>query len=287
MDRSLRLLGFTALLAFLAGCPYSSDRGPADIQGTWTGTLIQHDGEQFPVVAAFIENGTAFVYVPSSKARVAFLAFDPMRSRSQISAQALNIPSDNCPNSAERCLSAYGFTGSAYADRIVLNAVDPCVTNSTLSCQPNQTFGLVLSRDRPYSGPLAIGFPDKPAQWRGYYLNGDTSVVLDLQPFGAFTGADAYGCSLSGSLQMVGFDAAISSTRPSDAPRNLFAVTLDGAYQPELGKCAGKLRGVGYLSSIGTGPFKDVPGTYFFMGVYGRQIVPAPSLAYMAEFKIQ
>jgi hypothetical protein len=288
MDRCLRLVGLIALLSLLAGCPYSSDPGPADIQGTWTGTLIQHDGEQFPVVAAFIEDGAAFVYVPSTKARVAFLAFDPMRSRSQFSTEAINIPSDNCPDSPEHCLSAYGFVGSAYSDRMVLNVVDPCVTNSTLSCQPQQTFGLVLSRDQPYTGVLpagAVPLPGTPGQWQGVYLNTDAAVVLDVSAGGSFTGTDAYGCALSGAVRQLGVDEAIGGSSHS-GPQNLFAVTLDGAYQPELAKCAGQLHGVGYLSSTGTGPFKDVPGTYFFMGVYGRQIVPAPNLAYMVELKV-
>src|SRR5690242_4069274 len=203
MHRSLHLFGFAALLALLAGFPYSSAPGAATIPGTWTGTITRSDGTRSPVLAGIFETRPGFVYVIGAKpdSQTQFLALDPTASMRHTSTSAVGIDlaaPPNCP--APGCLSPLSLEGTAYADSMTLAAIDPCLSAGVPGCQPHEGFGLELTRDQPYTGNMPVidapaPFPQQAGQWQGYYLTTGLAVSLTVKAGGAFTGTDAYGCT--------------------------------------------------------------------------------------------
>jgi hypothetical protein len=286
MRHTLRLSLLAALTVFLAGCPGFGDGGAPDVQGTWTGSF---SGSTVPLTGAIIAGGPGFIYSPAGD----LYAITGLRSSNPLAGGMLRL--NHLPEACAQgavCTNRFALYGTGYQDLLVLSA--RAYSGLPEIPDPNgpQVLGFDLTRTEPYSGPLVtsgLPFPMSSGQWQGYYLPSGLSVVLDVKAGGAFTGNDAPGCSLSGDIQQVAtpiVSAGISSRQ------NLFRVTFDGPLGFESHNCGVDLTGVGYLSSTGAGPFKGVPGTYFYMGVYdpdafGEVLQLDFDTGYLAVFKVQ
>ena len=117
----------------------------------------------------------------------------------------------------------------------------------------------------PYAGTPSL----IPGQWQGEYLNFKLSVDIVVAADGSFSGSDAFGCPVTGSIKLI------------QAGKNLFSVSVKDAYSFNYMNCSDTLTGLGYLSSTGSGQFKDVAGVYMILG-YSDGLD-----AYVAEFKVQ
>jgi hypothetical protein len=290
MGNSLRVLILAVLTALLTGCPKLGDGGGApDVLGTWTGTF---SGSAVSITGAIIAGGPGFIYGADGN----LYAITGLQSRNPLAGgmfhlnQPLSVGA--CAMGAD-CTNRFALYGTGYQDGLVLSARDSPGLPEIPDPNGRQLLGFDLTRTEPYSGPLifpGVPFPMSSGQWQGYYLPSGLSVVLDVKAGGAFTGTDAYGCTLSGAAEELGNFVISSFTHASS--QNLFKVTVKGALGFESRKCGVSLTGVGYLSSTGTGPFKGVPGTYFYMGVYnpdafGEVLQLDFDTGYMAVFKVQ
>lgn len=289
MRRIVQHLFLVASLSLLVGCPKLGDGGGApDVQGTWTSAF---SGSAVPLTAAIIAGGPGFIYSADGN----LYAIAGLQSSNPLAGQMLHLDQlpgiQACAMGAD-CTDRFALYGTGYQDLLVLSArASPGLPEIP---DPNgpQLLSFDLTRTQPYSGPLITPggpFPASSTQWQGYYLPSGLAVVLDVKAGGAFTGTDAPGCALSGGIQQVSAPI-VSGGIASDV--NLFRITLNGALGFESGKCGVDLTGVGYLSFTGTGPFKGVPGTYFYLGVYnpdafGEVLQVDFDTGYMAVFKVQ
>ena len=272
MDRRLRLLSFAALLVFLTGCPLSSDLIAPDVQGIWDVTFTSAGGKVQSGTAAVIEGGPAFIFTDDGNV---YGFATPLKDEHSVDGGLVKY-TPQCVATACH-LEALGFAGSAYGDHIVLTLDAPvaCPGGCTVKTTPAGKFA--LDRSSPMFQPIfQVGQTD--AVWQGNYLPTTRSITLTNKA-GSLTGTDGFGCAVSMSVDQLG-NQAISSQVHAQAI-DLAKVTLKDAFDPLTGTCIETLTGVGYYSSIGTGPFVHKPGAYFFAGIYGSDT------GLMLEFKVR
>jgi hypothetical protein len=276
------------LLAFLSGCPGLGNGGPPDVQGTWTGAFSGSAPDS--LTGAILAGGPGFIYSADGN----LYAITGLQSRNPLAGQMLRLNQlpgiQTCAMGAD-CTDRFALYGTGYQDLLVLSArASPGLPEIP---DPNgpQLLSFDLTRIEPYDGSLGNPFDVSVfhgGQWQGYYLPSGTAVAIDESHGGIFTGTDAFGCKLSGTLDELASGGVLSPI----TFQNLFKVTFNGALGFESRKCGVNLTGVGYLSSTGAGPFKGVPGTYFYMGVYdsdafGEVLQLDFNTGYMAVFKVQ
>lgn len=106
-------------------------------------------------------------------------------------------------------------------------------------------------------------------QWAGEYLSPTPqALVLSVKSDGSFTGDDAYGCHLQGSLSQL------------EPQGTLFSVSLRSS-GPSPG-CGGSLTGLVHESAYDSFDFfRGAPGTYYYLCVSNSRT------AFVAEFKVQ
>lgn len=281
MYRLAKLLLSLVLLAAISGCPDQGDSGPADVQGLWTGTLelqppsnIGGQSTTTQVYGAIQEHGYGFIYDSNGN----FIKLPPLSNVQTIDGDGLETY--GCFDGINTCTQYYyqnndtynnviHVIGSAYHDFIIASfsrplqpiCIGPCFGSSF---QPNSGFKL-----RPYV-PYA-GTPSLiTGQWQGEYLNFGLSVDIVVDDDGAFSGSDAFGCRMTGSIKQI------------QTGKNLFSVSVKGSYSFDAMSCSGTLTGLGYLSSTGSGQFKGVDGVYMILGYSDSSLN-----AYVAEFKVQ
>ena len=281
MHNLLRLASLAALLAVLCGCPLSSDTSAPDVQGTWDATLTYSDGSQVSAIAAILAGGPGFIYTDKGD----FYGLSPLKDERTLDGSMLHNTNQRIACSG--CGDSSALVGTAYSDELVMDAT---VTDPGTAGPPPQT-GIRMTRSQPLTDQQSLelsqltlnGTTVPSGQWQGYYLPSNTAISLSMNSTGFFTGTDGFGCALSGHIVID--NSAMVTAGESSRDQNVFEVALKGALSID-GTCDADLTGVGYYSGTGTGPFKGVPGTYFFMGVYSSPLNTVTTTGYMLEFKL-
>lgn len=280
------------LLAFLTACN-DGDSGPAQVTGTWTGTLTNAStGTQFPVVAAMIEGGPAIVY---DAQQGVMYAISPLKDDRHIDGIMHEFPQD--PLNAYGLSPAYQIIGAAYPDLMLMSGVPIGLTYCGLCAPyqaPTQAFAIRLTPYaplEPFYAKSPLINPNMAGHWDGFLLNANSAIALDVTATGAWSGTDLRGCAWSGTFDQVGGGTVPVSGQPN--LKNLFMVTAQGGFDALDNKCDGNYTGVGYLSSTGSGPYQGLPGLYFYMGIIGFPFLSPTSdvdwslSGLMYEFKVQ
>ena len=268
MKKIIRLICLIPLLATLTACPVNPLT--SKVQGDWSGTVtVSSTGQVVNVTGVIEKNGAAFLYAGNGE----FFALSPLADTTAetgtLSQIELTGNSCSAPNPCG-VIGVYTFNGTANGNSLSLTAteVDVYPGGSVINPPPVLTFS--LTRATPYSGTaqLPVG------AFQGYYLPGNLAVGITVAADGSFTGSDAFGCSLSGSLKQVGAD-------------NLFDVSVQGAYSTS-GSCSGSYSGLAYLSDTGSGDYKGVAGSYLYMFEFsGSPKLYSNVSVFISELKVQ
>lgn len=244
------VLSALVLTACGGGGGGSSNSGPttANVQGTWSGSYSINGGpSNVAVTAAIVQGGYGFFYDSTGTVYV--------------------LPSLSGSTTLSGTLTAYAPHGMTFPNGQTQEQFSVTGTASSTSISGTfsgngETGSFSLSPFTPFSGTPSI----VAGQWQGYYAGsgGAISVTGTVTSNGSFTGNDALGCALSGTITQV-------------ASVDLFTITLTSTGAG----CAGSLTGVGYESSADSfGLFGGAPGQYFYAGVSNG------SQAFVAEFKM-
>lgn len=260
------LLGLGAALCACGGGGGSSSSTPTPIltviPGPWSGTYSLNNGSSINVSGAISAGG--FGFFADSHGNVFMLQSVPNTSPFT-SVMIGTAPSgQNLTGSSNTVIfqvkGTFSSTATATSMQASLTSFDP---STGLSTGTNGQFSLNTSS--PYSGSVSLA--GIQGQWDGYYLGkSSTAVTLTFQANGVFSGNDANGCNVSGSVVQ-------------QAPQfNLFYVN----YTASGSGCPGVMNGLGYLgSSDSSGSFSQASGTYLYLGLFGLNV------AYSAELKLQ
>lgn len=266
--KSLTVLATLLAAVALAGCggSSSSPSTPAAIlfvvPGPWSGTYSLNGGSQVAATGAVSAGG--FGYFADNQGNVFMLQSVPSTTPFTSVLIGSPAPGTSFPINTGvvtfQVKGEYASTSTSTAMQGTLTAVD---ATTGLATGLNGTFNLTTSS--PYTGtPSVAGLQ---GQWDGFYL-GNTGTATDLvfSANGSFTGNDANGCAVSGSVVQ------------QDPQSNLFYVN----YTATGSGCPGVMNGLGYLSSTPvSGNFGSAAGTYLELGIFGL------SVAYTAELKLQ
>lgn len=268
MPKMIRLTGLIPLLIVLTACPVLPVA--TNVQGDWAGTLTDSaTGKSINVSGVIEENGAAFLYASDGE----FFALSPLVDTSAESGTLSQIElSGNGCSAPNPCgvIGVYGFSGTASATAINLTATESDVYPGGTVINPPPVLSISLMRAAPYSGTAQL--PSGALQ--GYYLPGNLSVGITVNPDGSFAGSDAFGCSLSGTLKQIGTD-------------NLFKVSVQGAYSTS-GSCNGSYSGLAYLSDTGSGDYSGVSGSYLYMFEFsGSPTLNSSIGVFVTELKVR
>ncbi|MGH8280428.1 MAG: hypothetical protein ACRETQ_12835 [Gammaproteobacteria bacterium] len=262
------LLAATLLAACGGGGSNSSTPTPIlfVVPGPWSGTYNLNGGSNVNVTGAVSPGG--FGYFADNQGNVFMLQAVP--NTSPFISTLIGTPG---PGTSFPVVSGvvsftvngtFSSTASSTSMQGALTSFDiagnpPTITSTGL----NGNF--TLNTSTPYSGSITLAGLE--GQWDGYYLaKTPAAVTLGFQGNGIFSGSDANGCTVSGSLVQ-------------QAPQfNLFYVN----YTATGRGCPGVMNGLAYLGSSDTsGNFSGASGTYLYMGLFGLNV------AYSAELKLQ
>lgn len=267
---ALVLLLSGATLCACGGGGSSSNSTPtpilAVVPGPWTGTYNLNNGSNVNASGAISAGG--FGYFADAQGNVFMLQSVP--NTSPFTSTLIGTPGSGSNFPAVNGVVSFSvkgtFSSTATATSMqgTLASFDiegnpPTFTNTGL----NGNFS--LNSNTPFSGSVTL--PGLQGQWDGYYVaKTSTAVDLAFQDNGLFSGTDANGCKVSGSVVQ-------------QAPQfNLFYVN----YTATGSGCPGVMNGLGYLSSTDTsGNFSQASGTYLYLGLFGLNV------AYSAELKLQ
>lgn len=266
--KSFTVLAMLLAAAALAGCGGSSSTPstPAAIlfvvPGPWSGTYSLNNGSQVAATGAVSAGG--FGYFADDQGNIFMLQSVPNTTPFTSLLIGSPAPGTSFPGSTGavtfQVKGEYASTNTSTAMQGALTAVDP---TTGLATGLNGTFNLTTSS--PYTGtPSVAGLQ---GQWDGFYL-GKTpaAVALSFGANGTFTGNDANGCAVNGSVVQ------------QDPQSNLFYVN----YTATGSSCPGVMNGLGFLSSSPiSGNFGGAAGTYLELGIFGL------SVAYTVEVKLQ
>ena len=269
-----RVLLLPLLVATIAGCGgsgSSSSSTPTPIlevvPGPWSGTYSLNGGSKVAAIGAISAGG--FGYFADTQGNVFLLQSVP----------------NTTPFTSTLIGSPASGTNFPVVSGVVTFLVNGTYTSSSTSTSMQATiqsfvpatstnFGITytglngnfaLNTSAPYSAKASLA--GLQGQWDGYYLGKpSTAVALSFAANGTFTGSDANGCTLSGSLVQ------------QDPQTNLFYVNFTASGSG----CPGVMNGLGFLSSSPVSAnFGGASGTYLELGVFGL------SVAYTAELKLQ
>lgn len=271
MNRSAILVMLLAAAA-LAGCGSSSKSSAPPtpilevVPGPWAGTYNLNGGSQIAVAGAISAGG--FGYFADSQGNIFMLQSVPNTAPFTsiligTPAPGTNFPivSGVVPFIVKGTYASSGTSTSMQATLTSYAMVGSPPTTTATGLNGNFT----LNTNTPYSStPSLAGLQ---GQWDGYYL-GKTpaAVALNFAGNGSFTGNDANGCTLAGTLVQ------------QDPQTNLFYVnwTASGS------GCPGVMNGLGFLSSAPiSGNFGGAAGTYLELGIFGL------NAAHTVEVKLQ
>lgn len=256
----------------LVGCGSSSSSSnpPTPIlevvPGPWSGTYNLNGGSQVAVTGAISAGG--FGYFADSNGNVFLLQSVP--NTTPFTSTLIGTPASgtNFPvvNGVVSFIvnGNYSSTNTSTSMQATLTSFDIAGTPPTIT-STGLKGNFTLNTSTPYNGtPSLAGLQ---GQWDGYYLGKtSTATTLTFTSNGSFSGNDANGCAISGSLVQ------------QDPQTNLFYVN----YTARGSGCPGVMNGLGFLSSTPiSANFGGAAGTYLELGLFGL------SVAYSAELKLQ
>jgi hypothetical protein len=246
----------TVLLAGCGGGGGSSGSGSSsmgdpvtyDIQSTWSGSYsISGEPADVPVTAVIAQSGYGFFYDSNGDVYV--------------------LPTLDGGPILSGTLTAYAPKGTTFPDGKATEQfqVTGSVSNTTISgtfSGNGETGSFSLATFTSFTGTPSI----IAGQWQGYYVGTTSSAVdITMNTNGSFTGSDADGCTISGSL------TEIQST-------NIFQVSVNSVGAG----CAGQLSGLAFESSSDyNNLFGGAMGTYYYVGASNA------NSAFVAAFLVQ
>jgi hypothetical protein len=250
--KTLVLLAVTVLVGCGGGGSgsSSSNTNPVtyDIQGTWSGTYTINGGPaNVPVTAEIAQSGIGFFYDNSGVVYVLpTLDGGPVLSGTLIAYAPAGYTFQNGQTTEK-----FSVTGS--------------VSNTTISgtfSGNGETGSFSLATFTSFTGTPSI----IAGQWQGYYAGTSSSAVdITMNADGSFSGSDAYGCTITGTMTQI-------------QSANLFTVTADSSGNG----CAGPLSGLAFESTADDfNLFGGASGTYYYVGASNA------SNAIVAEFLAQ
>jgi len=242
MNRKIHGLLIALAMLLLTACggggSSSSSNVPttADVQETWSGTYSVTGGPgNVPIMAAIEQGGYGFFFDPSGVIYV--------------------LPSLSGSTTLSGTITAYAPAGSTFPNGQTQEqfALTGTASSSLLSgtFSGNGETGAFSLTPWVYPAPASVIF--SPGPLPGFYGGPGAAAAVDLtmNANGTFSGSDAFGCTITGSIA-------------SSNIFNIFNVSLSSVGAG----CAGNLSGLGFLSntdvfsSFGVGSF-----TAFYMGV--------------------
>lgn len=271
MNRPVILVMLLAATA-LAGCGGSSSSSAPPtpilevVPGPWAGTYNLNGGSNTAVAGAISAGG--FGYFADSQGNIFMLQSVP--NTAPFKSILIGTPASGTNFPIINGVVSFIVNGT-YASSGNSTSMQATLTSYVMTGNPPTTTAtglngnFTLNSNTPYSGtPSLAGLQ---GQWNGYYL-GKTpaAVALNFASNGTFTGNDANGCTLDGTLVQ------------QDPQTNLFYVnwTASGSGCPSV------MNGLGFLSSTPiSGNFGGAAGTYLELGIFGL------SAAHTVEVKLQ
>lgn len=258
--------------AALAGCGGSSSSSAPPtpilevVPGPWAGTYSLNGGSQAAVAGAISAGG--FGYFADSQGNIFLLQSVP--NTTPFTSILVGTPASGTNFPIVSGVVSFIVNGN-YSSTSTSTSMQATLTSYVMASNPPTTMAtglngsFTLNTNAPYSAkPSLAGLQ---GQWNGYYL-GKTpaAVALNFASNGSFTGNDANGCTLSGTLVQ------------QDPQTNLFYANLTASGSG----CPGVMNGLGYLSSSPiSGEFGGAAGTYLELGIFGL------SAAHTVEVKLQ
>ncbi len=255
--KSFKVLAFL-VAALLVGCggggggssSSSTGNNPVtyDIQDTWSGVYsITGGSANVPVTAVIAQSGYGFFYDSSGVVYV--------------------LPTLDGGPILSGTLTAYAPAGTTFPNGQATEQFKVTGSVSNLSISGSfsgngETGSFSLATFKSFSGTPSV----MPGQWQGYYVGtGSSAVDITMSANGSFTGSDAYGCTITGTL------TEIQST-------NLFHISADSSGAG----CAGQLSGLAFESASDYfNLFGGAAGTYYYAGASNA------NNAFVAEFLAQ
>lgn len=236
------------------------------IPGPWSGTYSLNGSSQVAATGAVSAGG--FGYFADSQGNIFMLQSVP--STTPFTSTLIGTPAPGTNFPVVNGVVSFIVNGN-YSSSDTSTSMQATLTSYVIAGSPptTTTTGLngnfTLNTSTPYDGKVSLA--GLQGQWDGYYLGKTpTAVALDVATNGTFTGNDANGCTLSGTLVQ------------QDPQTNLFYVNFTASGTG----CPGVMNGLGFLSSTPiSGNFGGAAGTYLELGIFGLNV------AYTAELKLQ
>ena len=222
--------------------------GTAQVQGLWSGSLTVTGSPSAAIYAAIVQGGFAFFFGVDGTLYV----LSPLDGSS----------------SQTGTLTAFAAPGLALPDGKTQDtfAVTDTVSSTSIQGQfsgngETGTFALTLATPLNETPSIVAG------NWQGFYLGtGSPAVTITVQSGGVFTGNDADGCSLNGTITQL------------QSGQDIFSVTVDQTGST----CLGQLKGLAFESDTDLGGlFGGTTGIYYYVGVSNA------AGGFVAELKVQ
>ena len=269
-----RVLVLPLLVASIAGCGGSSSSSSSTptpilevVPSAWSGAYSLNGGSKVPVTGAISAGG--FGYFADTQGNIFLLQSVP--NTTPFTSTLIGSPASgtNFPvvSGVVTFLvnGTYTSTSTSTSMQATFQSFDPVTSTNLGTTYTGLNGDFTLNTSTPYSAKPSLA--GMQGQWDGYYLGKPaTAVALSLATNGTFTGNDANGCALSGSLVQ------------QSPQTNLFYVNFTASGSG----CPGVMNGLGFLSSSPVSAnFGGASGTYLELGIFGLNV------AYTAELKLQ
>lgn len=249
MNAKYRLLPAAVALAGLVACGGGSDT--LDIGGVWKGTWEPNSPfTEEPFQAMVQDSGPAFFYDHDG-----FLFVVPPIVGSKLDSTSTLYP-------------PYGFVFTG-GDVSLPAAIKGDASNGQMTGKVfvNGAFAnFQLKPTAPFTGQADI----VAGTWSGNYIGGaiPSNVAWTVSAAGDVVGHDAYGCAITGQLDLL------------DAGKDLFSVSVHSTGTSQI--CAGNMTGLAYESSHDDlDLFGHAAGTYYYVAAHSDKG------AFVAELKVQ
>lgn len=255
VHRGIVWLAISTASVVLAACNAGqSNDTTASVQGNWSGSYTAAGSAGSIPVFALIQQGGAAYLFDGTGVVYALPAFTGSPSQSG-------------------SVTAYPAKGYTFADGST--SMQLAMQADTTSGQMHMALNGAASTPQARSGQAHLfqletwygTASTATGQWQGYYLSpSPTALALTVTAGGSFSGTDAYGCRLQGTLAPLAdqgslFTASFRSTGSSPA-------------------CGGGMTGLVQESAYDSfGMFHGAPGTYYYLCVSGA------GGAFVAELK--
>ncbi len=250
-------LALSGLGALLVACNAGqSNDTDASVEGNWSGSYTASGAQSsIPVFALIQKGGSAYLFDGTG---VSYVLPQFTGSEKQ-SGSVTAYPS-----------MGYTFASGSTSMHLGMQAqtssgqMDIDLDGNETAGQAQSGHAHLLQLETFYGKPsVAAG------QWVGEYLSPTPqALTLAVKSDGSFTGDDAYGCHLQGTLSQL------------EAQGTLFSVSLRSSGPSPA--CGGTLTGLAHESAYDSfNLFQGAPGTYYYLCVSNSRT------AFVAEFKLQ